>query len=475
MTRIALVAMGTPSSVAAERHAGPGLRANHLATALAEDGHDVLLVAATGGKSRLSAGVSTRPLSPRIELLEVGEDDFAGVRLGERLRGEGVEAVVGVTAYGSSLAARLGLGLPLWADVFGDLLAEAQAKAAVTQNDWPLVHFWGLFQPVLESADRFSAVSGAQADALIGQLGMAGRLSARTAGEELVHVIPCAARRAATLASSAPTGSEPQLRGRLVPEDAFVVLWSGGFNTWCDTDTALAGIESAMAEDGRIRLVTTGGGIPGHDEETYRRFAAAVSRSPFRERIHLLGWVDSRVLPAYYADADVGMIAERPLYERRLGAENRAVQWAAHGLAAVTSALSEAGREMVAEQAAFTFPAGDGVALGRLLVSLAGDGERVAAAGRSAELYAARRADVARTAGPLLEWAARPLRAGDAEAERVVRIGMISKPETMERVLEAYVDALGTGRLAYRGARWVARRALGRARRLFGPLLGRRR
>ena len=37
--------------------------------------------------------------------------------------------------------------------------------------------------------------------------------------------------------------SDPIVRGRHVPEGAFIVLWSGGYNVWSDVDTLFAGLE----------------------------------------------------------------------------------------------------------------------------------------------------------------------------------------------------------------------------------------
>ena len=58
------------------------------------------------------------------------------------------------------------------------------------------------------------------------------------------------------------------MRGRLVPEDAFVVLWSGGYNVWSDIETLLQGLEKAMDEQPSIHFLSTGGAISGHDDAT---------------------------------------------------------------------------------------------------------------------------------------------------------------------------------------------------------------
>ena len=247
MSRVLIVGMGVPALVVASRHAGPGLRSAHFATAIAADGHDVLLLAVLGeGEAPPIAAAIIEGLgeaAARIAIEYVTELDLLSARGKDRVERFGADAVVGVTVYAAALAVRVAPSLPLWADVFGDLMAEAQAKAARTSSDWSIVHFWTLLRPVLESADRFSAVSMAQSHALVGQLGLAGRLSLRTAGEELVATIPCAAEAKATVDRESARRNLD-----LAPED-FVLLTSGGVNTWSDVETFCRGVELAMKDE----------------------------------------------------------------------------------------------------------------------------------------------------------------------------------------------------------------------------------
>lgn len=501
MSRILVVGMGVPGFVPCSRHAGPGLRTAHFALALSRAGHDVLLVAVLGedetapewpATGRLAtpavvrrdareAGPHAAPGSspmrarasgpggaalPRVEWTT--EAALGGASMRALLARFAPDAVVGVTAYGAALAARLGLDVPLWADVFGDLMAEAQAKAARQQSDWSLAHFWTLLVPVLERADRWSAVSVAQSHALVGQLGLAGRLGARTAGEELVHVIPCAAEAADAHTDRASARRALGLRG-----DDVVLLASGGVNTWCDVETLADGVALAMQADARVHLVVTGGAIAGHDETSWPGLAARLGELP-AGRVHVLGWVDSGRLAALYAAADLALHVERPLYERRLGAENRVVEWLAHGLACVTTAESEAGALLVREGLAFACRAGDAADLARAIgdalsppvpegpsaaTALARETTKARAIAARAREWAIRERGYADTARPLLEWGASPSFARDRDGARLVRVGLVSRPETSLAMLEAYVAALPVREIARRGARWLARRA----------------
>jgi len=495
MSRVLLVSMGVPAYVASRRHGGPGLRAEHFARALSRAGVRVLAVcvcsaadrvalgnaAADGPDDQVALGNAAIDGPEGVETLLVEERALAAagsktaskdraqtVRedpLRRRIEAFAPDAVVGVTVYAAALALRLGLDLPLWADVFGDLLCEAQAKAAVNGSDWSLVHFWTLLRPVLEHADRFSAVSQAQSHALVGQLGIAGRLSARTAGEELVTVIPCAAEAC----SVAP--SRVQARRQLgLPDDAFVLLWSGGFNTWCDVDTVAAAVAAALADNPALHLVVSGGAIAGHDEQSFGRFrrclddsierGAASCRENSRARVHMLGWLPSQQLPLLYAACDLGLNIERPLYERRLGAENRVAQWQANGLACLTTALSESGARSVRSGLAWQAPVAAPAALAARIGELCASPSLVSAGGQRAREAASRELGFDATAASLCQWCLAPVRAGDYGVDRLVRLGLLSHPEASAEMLEAYVRELPLSQLLRRGLRWTLRRAV---------------
>ena len=454
-----MIAMGVPSFVPARRHAGPGLRAAHLATALARNGHSVLLACICRDGEETTEVAPALPAG--IELFFVEEARFAGQAACRRIEVFAPDCIVGVTVYAASLARRLSLDVPMWADVFGDLLSEAQAKASRSGGDWSLVHFWSLLSPVLETADRFSAVSRAHSHALIGQLGLAGRLSASTAGEAMVEVIPCAAE--------APRADDvrqrAQLRRRMraqlgIDENALVALCSGGFNTWCDVDTLARGLRMTLEGSPRVHVLVTGGVIPGHDEVTYGRFLDNLGEGD-RDRVHVLGWTDSARLPDIYACADVGLNIELPLYERRFGAENRVIEWMAHGLPCITTACSEPGADLVERGLSIRSDPGDARELAAILLSHVAARWQLGEMGERGRVYAREHLDFQTTAAPLLQWAGAPCFASDHDRDRLLRLGLLTHPQGSTEMLEAYVKELSTVDLLRRGLRWTLRRALG--------------
>lgn len=457
MSRVCLVAAGVPAFIPARVHTGAGLRTEHFARALLADGNELMVCYVDGQTQRRPATVlQNLDGKDGIVCVAVGERDFESGLLEAPLARFSPEAMVGVGIQGSALATRLVTGLPLWADVFGDPMAEAQAKACLDGDDRSVVRFWNMLGPTLAGADRFSAVSERQADALLGQLGLAGRLSRHTAAEDMVAVIPCAAEPEPNCDRD---GLRRRLRGELgIAADDFVVLWSGSFNTWCDIDTLFDGLEQAMTAESGLRFVATGGEVRGHDEMSYQRFCRHVERSPNRRRYHLRGWVCSEELPAYYAAADLGVVSEFDVYERRLGSENRVVQWLVHGLAAATSARSELGRCLATRELALPWHPGDAGSLASCLLAAARDPERTAAIGEAGRHWACSHLGFEVTAAPLVDWCRAPGRAGDAGRQAPLSLGLFSEPGSVVHLLENYLASLSLTQLAWRSLRWLWRR-----------------
>jgi glycosyltransferase involved in cell wall biosynthesis len=473
--RVLLFGMGTPGYVAAEHHAGPGLRTQHFAKALAAAGMSVLVLAvehkgaASDAPKELVAGLTG------VSTFRISEASVRGSAVAGLIAEFHPDCVVATTVYAAQLAVSVDPALPLWADVFGDLMAEAQAKAAASGSDWALVHFWTLLVPVLERADHFSAVSSRQADALLGQLGLAGRLTADRAGHQLVSVIPCAGQRSDDSASSTNVASSEgeggvgrKLRGSLLPDDALILLWSGGFNTWCDVDLMFDELEVAMSSDSSLCLVVTGGAVEGHDEASYERALQRQRASRYPHRMHFLGWVRDQELAGLYEESDLGLVVEKDLYEREFGSENRVAQWLAHGLVAVTTARSPFGRQLCDEGLALRLEPQAGRTLERVLADFRASGELPRATRRRAAAWAAEHLSAEGTAIPLVAWCRDPggVGAGALVANRsALKLGLLSRPETSVEFLEAYLAQLSFGQIVYRVLRWAFRRVSGARKR----------
>ncbi len=389
---------------------GPGIRTWQLVSGLLAAGHRVRLLAMVIPQVYEAGELEREGERDGVSILRLdGEEFFAGERVRAEIAAFAPAAVAGATIYGSLALVRSGTDLPLWADQFGHVMAEAQAKAALEGENWPIPRWWRMVHPVMSRADKVSTVSERQRYAAIGELGALGRLTAETCGYEFTAVIPCGLTAPEEAARPAAA-----LRGSRLPAEAFVVLWSGGFNVWSDVETLFRGLELAMREELRIHFVSTGGAIAGHDAATYARFQGLVAASDLAGRFHLEGWVKKERVASYVAEADLGVLTDLPIYEGMLGSKNRLVEWMVSGLPVLYNRQGDLGELLEGRRAGLTFPLAQAGAMAERLVWAARHpGELAEIAARGREL-ARREFSFAATPRDLLAWAAAPRRAPDS-------------------------------------------------------------
>ncbi|MBI3735447.1 hypothetical protein HY256_02920, partial [Candidatus Sumerlaeota bacterium] len=323
----------------------------------------------------------------------------------------GAAAAIGSTDLMNRALAETELGIPLWCDFFGDPMAERQMLAMIHGSDDGLSGQWEMMVPALRRADRLSGCSRRQVGAIEGEMATLGRLNRHTAHERLVACIP------PWIEPIPPSASQTKLlRGVKMPEDAFIVLQTGGFNSWLDARTLFAALESAMAENPKIYFAATGGAIPGHNNKTYDLFASLVSASRNKERYHLLGWIPLGDVPRVIAEADLGLNVDLPCLEGWLGTRNRIMDWIMGGLPVVSTLGTELVEELNRHGLIRTTAQGDAKKLAELILEMAGNrhasrGQAEQARAHLIEAYSAHRC-----LNPLLDWASAPSHAPDLAA-----------------------------------------------------------
>lgn len=296
---------------------------------------------------------------------------------------------------------------PLWADIHGYVMGEAQIVAELLEDNRFVGEFWKRYDAALYRADCFSTTSRIQRHTLIGELGALGRLSRYNAGYEFVYSIPIG-RSADEIRHTAPV-----LRGKVVPRNAFILLWLGGYNFWCDPHTLFEALEGAMRKNERIHYVSTGGKIDGVNEITFQRFRDRVEKSSFRERYHFQGWVDSDDIPNYLSEADAGINVDRSCYESVYGARHRITEMLRAGLPVITTRITEVSRELARAEAGLTCPPEDPQALAKHILDAAEHPAQLMEMGiRGRELFLSEYTDEV-TTRPLLDWLQRPEHAPD--------------------------------------------------------------
>jgi len=384
-------------------HAG-GNRAWHLTDALRSAGHRVTL---------LCMRVTSHD-NPDREIHRLEQSDLTYVSVDEvtHFADDGFlrefveqvkpDALVGACAYPAARAAAIAGDLPLWVDLHGYNMGEAQAKAFRDGEDGYRFHYLDRYRPALERGDRFSVTSEPHRHALIGELGILGRLNRFTFGEDLIHTIPIGWALVPVLRKPRRTASDP-----------LIVYWSGGFNTWCDVETMVRGLNSAMDRDQRIRFLSTGGAIDGHDEKTYPEFLKRVESSPHRGRFDTRGWVPTEELPGIQEVADLGINVDRFCYETLIGARNRITEMMARGIPVLSTLGSEISHVLRREFLGLTAPIGEPGQLAEQMLWAADHPDDIQSMAHSAREFFERNYTYSATAKPLTDWAEEPVRSGD--------------------------------------------------------------
>lgn len=428
MSRVLLAGIGPLPSEGRKQLFAPGLRVWIFARTLVLAGHEV----------RLALGAFAGQEGP-LSIYDV-EKDASGEAVARRLAAGGEESglpqaiaraaadfraqcLVATTDAMAEAAVCCGANLPLWVDFYGSPMAERQQQAAMHGNDGGLAAAWRTILGPLLGADHFSACSEPQRLALIGELGACGRLNRLTAGHDLADVIPPAALLSPLRAE------EPFLRASIVPQEAFVVLWSGGFNTWTDIETLHSGLIQAMRRDGRIHFVSTGGAIPGHCEMVYPQFQHLVETGPLRDRFHLLGWIDLDKVRQAWAEADLAVNVDAFSYEGLLGTRTRLLDWMEAQLPFATTPLCELSRMLIRRSLAREFHFQDPGSLATAIVEASAGEEATREMARRAHAFLQAEWTHAKLLAPLLEWVQNPAFAPDLACAKSAASGEHWAPE----------------------------------------------
>lgn len=405
MNRIMILGLGPIATEPSVKFHGGGNRAWHFTKPLLEAGFEVTLIC-------MRITDSTQPDQPdeierrdgELTILSVDEircfarDDY----LRERIARFQPDALVGACDYPSARACTVAGDLPVWADIHGYPMGEAQAKAYHYQDSGYVHHFWNIHRAVLRRGDRFSVTSERQRTATIGELGAMGRLNQYTFGEELVTQIP--------IAWDPDTPFVPRQRRK---EDPLIVFFCGGYNLWCDEETLFLALEKAMEQDSRIRFLSTGGAIEGHDEKNYPRFAARVEQSRFRDRFDLRGWVSKAEVEQCLRQAHLGINVDLPCYETLIGARNRITEFMARGVPILTTLGTEISQILFYKGMVLTVPMKKPEALAREIILAANHPEKLEKMAALARQLFETQYTYRATTQELLAWCRNPVHSGD--------------------------------------------------------------
>ncbi len=410
MNTVMIFGIGPVTFASKDKFHSGGNRAWHLAKPLLDQGFEVILCCMRITDAENKQPLETLRQQGNLTYYEVDEvQRFADdAFLKQLINDHQPSAIIGACDYPASRAVAVAGNLPVWADIHGYPMGEAQAKAYHYGEPGFLHHFWNIHRPVLQRADRFSVTSERQRMNLIGELGCMGRMNQYTFMEQLVTQIPIAW-----------DPETPYLERTRQKDDPLIVYFSGGYNLWCDVDTLFQGLEDAMRRDHRIHYLSTGGAIEGHDEKTYPRFQELVQHSKFHDRFELRGWVPRDELIECQKRAHLGINADLPCYETLIGARNRITEFTAIGIPVLTTLGSEISQVLFFKNMALTVPMQSSKALADEIILAADHPQRMQKMASEARHLFEQQYTFHGTVGELIQWCKNPIHSNDFGKEPV--------------------------------------------------------
>ncbi len=319
----------------------PGKRTWQFVKPLLEEGHRVCLVCSR----HLAAyrNTDTEPVNAEehgnLIYYSVHQEVFQNIDWLQRIHDNfDPDCIVGATVFPSYMAACLNTERPLWADLFGHIMAEAQTKSQVFRDNYYISQLWKQEVTILDRADILSVVSNPQSHATIGELGTRFRLNRATTGYQFVRVVPCSINDSPSgLNELSGTGSEGSVwfQGRIHHS----LEWRVQHVDRCEHP--VYALETIFREFPHVYFVSTGGEIASHDELTYRQFLNRIESSSFRDRYVMRGWIPFNEVPSCVRESNVGINIDLFSYEGMLGSRNRLLDWMQMKLPIITSELCE--------------------------------------------------------------------------------------------------------------------------------------
>lgn len=252
-----------------------------------------------------------------------------------------------------------GLGVPVITEVNAPLVMEQAAFRSLVCED----EARAIEAQVLAGSNALAAVSRQMGGYLIG----------RGADPVRVHVIG----NAVDTAQFHPGVPATKLTG--IPDDAFVVGFTGSLKMWHGVDTLLQAFRDFRADEPRAHLLICGDGPKRGWIDGF------VAGAGLAHAVTMAGWVDHAALPGHIARMDVAT-APYPAAEEHYFSPLKLYEYLAMGRPVLASDIGQTAELLSGSAAALLLPPGNAAALAQALRDLCSDPTR--RAGMSAEAAA---------------------------------------------------------------------------------------
>ncbi len=315
------------------------------------------------------------------------------------------DCIIGAAFLGSLVAASINYNVPTWMDIYGDPITQDQLRMWGINSIRGQLTVIGFEEMILTKGDIFSTCSTPQKYALIGKLSRMERLVPRALGYDFVYAMLPGGK----LVKNKP--NEKIVRGKRVNDDAFIVLWTGGYNLWADVHTLVRALEIAMDDNKTIKYVSVGG--PVVNKNQYDQFVTLVDKSRHKERFIVLDWLPHSQMDALCAESDVGITTNSNCYEILLGNKTNQIAMISAGLPVITSDGCELSQLLDKLGAAISVPIGDYNQLARAILQVANNRKLREEMSQKGLKVVEKELSFDATVKPLLSWVQRPAFAPD--------------------------------------------------------------
>jgi glycosyltransferase involved in cell wall biosynthesis len=347
MARVMMIGYGPLPQAGLFQTPSSTLRARQFLTPILAAGHTVnLYVLPSSGTEGPHAKVPA--MTPdtyeglSYQRFNNADGEFAARALGEQARQLKPDAILAVGSVPSLIGAKMASLVPLWADLSAFGMVQAQGQCWSLQDDAGLEEAWAVERTILRRADKFSAACRPHLHAILGEMAALGRMNRHTFEYQLGHHIPNAADDGIEPdAQDEERAENPLLRGPIVPQEAFIILWSGPFHPGCDPAALVETMDILMAQYPSVHFVSTGGPTEEGEARVARLFEELVEKSLHKDRFHHLGWVESDKLRRICREADLGINMDGRNYATMFGAPTRIQAMARRSLAVASTIGTE--------------------------------------------------------------------------------------------------------------------------------------
>lgn len=326
------------------------------------------------------------------------------------------DCVVAVNFDACLWATKLRTDRPIWMDIYGDYLTIMQAARFRRRSNRGIPTSILFMKEVLRKADKVSVCSTTQRHMAVGELAMSNRLIWETFGYEFTEVIP-AGYRPIEVREEALAAARKFRADANIGDDDFVVLWSGGYNTWTDVQTLFQGLEYAMRNSPKVHYVSVGESTYRDPNNVYVQLQRMIEGSPNRSRYHLLGWQPWSELQQYYLSANAGLNIDAIHYETIYGTRTRLLEMIAYRLPILTSLGTELSYDLQKNGLSLVFEIGNYQQFGEQILCLVNDAKLRSAMAEQASEYAEKHFTFYASTSALRQWVKDPTKAPDHVSE----------------------------------------------------------